>query len=47
MLAAINMPERLRAFDLPRVLLGTNQKQFPLCDLGASAVRILFWIRVK
>jgi len=42
-----NMPKRLRPFDLPRVLLGTNQKQFSLCDLGASAVRILFWTRMN
>jgi hypothetical protein len=38
--AAINMPEGLMPFDLSRVLLGANQKQFPLCDLGGSAVRI-------
>jgi hypothetical protein len=33
------MPERLRTFDLPRILPGANQKQFPLCDLGVSAVK--------
>jgi hypothetical protein len=38
---AIDMPERLRSFDLPRVLLGTNQKRFPLCDLGVSAVNVI------
>jgi hypothetical protein len=32
------VPERLRTFDLPRVLLGTNQKEFPLRDLSVSAV---------
>ena len=35
------MPERLRTFDLPRVLPGTNQKQFTLCDLGVSAVNVI------
>jgi hypothetical protein len=44
--AAVNMPEKLRTFDLPRVFLGTNQKQFPLGDLGGSAVRILLWTRM-
>jgi hypothetical protein len=38
--AAIDKPETLRTFDLPRVLLGTNQKRFPLCDLRVSAVRV-------
>jgi hypothetical protein len=36
--AAMDVPERLRTLDLPRVLLGTNQKRFPLCELGVSAV---------
>jgi hypothetical protein len=38
--AAIDVPERLRTFDLPRVLPGTNQKRFPLCDLGVFAVNV-------
>jgi hypothetical protein len=45
--AAINIPKSIRTFDLPRVLLGTNQRQLSLCDLGDSAVRILFWTRMK
>jgi hypothetical protein len=32
------MLERLRTFDLSRVLLGANQKRSPLCDLSVSAV---------
>jgi hypothetical protein len=36
--AAINMPERLRIFDLPRGPLGTNQKRSPLCDLSVPAM---------
>jgi hypothetical protein len=38
--SAIGMAERLRTFDLPRVLPGTNQKRFPLCDLGVFAVNV-------
>jgi hypothetical protein len=38
--SAINMPERLRTFDLSREVPGANQKQFPLCDLRAFAVKL-------
>jgi hypothetical protein len=37
---AINMPERLRTFDLSRVVLGANQKEIPLRDLSVSAVNV-------
>jgi len=37
----MDMPKRLRTFDLPRVVPGTNQKRFPLCDLGVSAVKVI------
>jgi hypothetical protein len=39
--AAIDMPERLRTFNLPRVLPGTNQKRSALCDLCVSAVNVM------
>jgi hypothetical protein len=32
------MPARLSTFDLSREVTGANQKRFPLCDLGVSAV---------
>jgi hypothetical protein len=34
------MPERLRTFDLSRVLPGANQRRFPLCDPSVSAVNV-------
>jgi hypothetical protein len=37
----IDMPEKRRTFDLPRVLLGANQKRFPLCDLRDFAVKFV------